>query len=88
MRIPQIFMLLALISILTNSCGNRHSRKDNLPIQEDNTPSTKELQKLKSDPNEKNKAVPNRNYQDSILKKRKKSRGLDSLKPKVAMMGT
>ncbi len=79
-------MLLALLSILTHSCSNRQGRKDNLPNQEDNTPPAEDLQKLKSDPNKKNKAVPNRNNQDSILKKRKHSRDLDTLKPKVAML--
>lgn len=79
-------MLLALLSILTHSCGNRQGRKLNPPNQEDNTPPAEELQKLKSDPNKKNKAVPNSNNQDSILKKRKQSRDLDTLKPKVAML--
>lgn len=66
------------------SCKYTQTKKDDTP-QENSTPSADEHQKSKSVP-KKDYPIPDKSAKDSILKKRKKSKDLDTLKPQVALL--
>ncbi len=85
MRIPQIITLMVLFCGLYVSCRHLQNRKDDTP-KEQNTPSADEHENPDSAP-EKDSRIPDKNPKDSILKRRKQSKDLDTLKPKMAMMG-
>jgi len=79
MKFPQIFMLLAVFCITLFSC------RENVPKEENNIPSAEEHQNRKSTP-KKNSNKPGGYSRDSIIKKQRKSKDLDTLKPKIAML--
>ena len=83
MKFPQIFVLLALIGMLIFSC--RDTQIKNSPKQENSIPSAEEHQRPKFDP-KKADPRPQENNRDSILKKQKKFKALDTLKPIVVML--
>ncbi|MRX63438.1 hypothetical protein [Maribacter luteus] len=85
MRIPQIFILMVLFSVLLTSCKEIHTKYDDTENQEKRTPSIEEHQNSRSTPKE-DYQVPNKSSRDSISKKRKKSKDLDTLKPKMALL--
>ena len=85
MKFPQIFMLLALLGMLAFSCRETQIKKGNNPNQENSIPSAEKHQEPRFDPKKAN-PKPQELSRDSILKKQKKSKDLDTLKPKVAML--
>ncbi|EAR02279.1 hypothetical protein [Maribacter sp. HTCC2170] len=83
MKFPQIFKLLALLCFFAAlSCKEASVKDKHAPKEEKNIPSAEKHHKFKSTP----KNDPKRSIQsrDSILRKQKKSKDLDTLKPKVA----
>ena len=87
MKFPQIFVLMALFYIFISSCRDTQLKQENSPNQENSIPSAEEHQRPRLTP-KKGYPQPDERSRDSILKKRKKSKDLDSLKPKVAMLKT
>jgi len=85
MKFPQIFVLLALFCMIIFSCRDTQSKQENSPNQENSIPSAEEHQRPRLTP-KKGYPQPIDHSRDSILKKRKKSKDLDSLRPKVAMV--
>jgi len=85
MKFPQIFALLLLFCLVLFSCRDTEKKEDNSTKQENSIPSAEKHQRPKFAP-KKSYPQPNDRSRDSILKKRKKSKDLDSLKPKVAML--
>jgi len=85
MKFPQIFALLVLFCMIIFSCRDTQTKQENSPNQENNIPSAEEHQRPKLNP-KKGYPQPNESSRDSILKKRKKSKDLDSLRPKVALL--
>jgi len=85
MKFPQIFVPLVLFCIIIFSCRDTQTKEENSPKQENSIPSAEKHQRQKFAPK---KVYPQHEERsrDSILKKRKKSKDLDSLKPKVAML--
>lgn len=85
MKFPQIFVLLALFGMLAFSCRETQIKKEDNPKQENSIPSAEKHQRPRITP-KKADPKPQEIPADSILKKQKKSKGLDTLKPKVAML--
>jgi len=85
MKFPQIFMLLALFGMFIFSCRETNPGKGGIQEQQNNIPSP-EKQKLEESFPKKPLDKPNRIFHDSLLKKQKKSKGLDTLRPKMAML--
>ena len=87
MKFPQIFVLMALFYMFISSCRDTQLKQENSPNQENSIPSAEEHQRPRLTP-KKGYPQPDERSRDSVLKKRKKSKDLDSLKPKVAMLKT
>ena len=85
MKLPQIFVPLILFCIIIFSCRDTQTKEENSPKQENSIPSAEKHQRQKFSP-KKVYPQPEERSRDSILKKRKKSKDLDTLKPKVAML--
>lgn len=85
MKLPQIFVPLVLFCIIIFSCRDTQTKEENSPKQENSIPSAEKHQRQKFSP-KKVYPQPEERSRDSILKKRKKSKDLDTLKPKVAML--
>ena len=85
MKLPQIFVPLVLFCLIIFSCRDTQTKEENLPKQENSIPSAEKHQRQKFSP-KKVYPQPEERSRDSILKKRKKSKDLDTLKPKVAML--
>jgi len=85
MKFPQIFVLMTLFCMIIFSCRDTQTKEENSPKQENSIPSAEEHQRPRLTP-KKDYPQPEERSLDSILKKRKKSKDLDSLKPKVAML--
>ena len=85
MKFPQIFVLSALFWMILFSCRDTQTIQEDSPNQEDSIPSAEKHQKQRFSP-KKGYPQPEERSRDSILKKRKKSKDLDTLKPKVAML--
>ncbi len=85
MKLPQIFVPLVLFCIIIFSCRDTQTKEENSPKQENSIPSAEKHQRQKFSP-KKVYPQPEERSRDSILKKRKKSKDLDSLKPKVALL--
>ncbi len=85
MKLPQIFVPLVLFCLIIFSCRDTQTKEENSPKQENSTPSAEKHQRQKFSP-KKVYPQPEERFRDSILKKRKKSKDLDTLKPKVAML--
>ena len=85
MKFPQIFMLLALFGMFIFSCRETNPEKWNIQEQQNNIPSP-EKQKLKEYFPKKPLDKPKGIFRDSLLKKQKKSKDLDTLRPKIAML--
>ena len=85
MKFPQIFVLMTLFCMIIFSCRDTQTKEENSPNQENSIPSAEEHQRPRLTP-KKVYPQPNERSRDSILKKRKKSKDLDTLKPKVAML--
>jgi hypothetical protein len=89
MKFPQILMLLVLSCMLIFSCREnvaKEDKEDKEVSPENSVPS--------SDYNHGDESAPNKTYpkpgqksRDSVLRKRRKSRDLDTLIPKVALLG-
>lgn len=85
MRFPQILMLLVVLCVLIFSCRETLGEKETFPQQDTSIPSAEEHQKTK--PTQKKVyPIPGDHSRDSISRKQKKSRDLDTLKPKVALL--
>jgi len=85
MKFPRIFVLMALFCMIIFSCRDTQTKEENSPKQENSTPSAEKHQRQRFSP-KKGYPQPEERSRDSILKKRKKSKDLDTLKPKVAML--
>ena len=85
MKFPQIFVLMAFSCMFIYSCRDTQMKQENSPNQDNSIPSAEEHQKPRYTP-KKDYPQPVERTRDSILKKRKKSKDLDTLKPKVAML--
>lgn len=86
MKFPQIFTLLALLGLFgTFACRDTKIKDEKAPEQEINVPSAEEHRRPKTTPN-KNIPKPAIKSRDSLLKKQKKYKDLDTLKPKVALL--
>jgi PBP1b-binding outer membrane lipoprotein LpoB len=85
MKLPQIFVLLALFCLILTSCRETAKHEEDAIKQENSIPSAEKHQRQKITP-KKDFPQPKDRPSDSILKKRKKSKDLDTLKPKVAML--
>jgi len=85
MKFPQILVLMTLFCMIVFSCRDTQTNKENSPKQENSIPSAEEHQRPRLTP-KKGYPQPHERSRDSILKKRKKSKDLDTLKPKVAML--
>ncbi len=85
MKLPQIFVPLVLFCIIIFSCRDTQTKEENSPKQENSIPSAEKHKRPSFTPK---KVYPQskERSRDSILKKRKKSKDLDTLKPKVAML--
>ncbi|MGB5668143.1 MAG: hypothetical protein WBM53_14980 [Maribacter sp.] len=83
MKFPQILMLLAILCMILFSCREPNPKKET-PI-ENSIPSAEEHHNDTSSP-KKTYPKPKEISRDSILKKQRKSKDLDTLKPKVAML--
>jgi hypothetical protein len=86
MKLPQIFVPLVLFCLIIFSCRDTQSKEENSPKQENSIPSAEEHQRPRLLTPKKVYPQPKERSRDSILKKRKKSKDLDTLKPKVAML--
>ncbi len=67
------------------SCRETSPEKRDIQEQQNNIPSS-EKQKLEESLPKKPLDKPNRIFRDSLLKKQKKSKDLDTLRPKIAML--
>lgn len=78
-------MLLVLFCVFIFSCRDTPGKIETLPHQDNSIPSAEEHQKTKPIPKE-SAPIPLEHSRDSISKKQKKSKDLDTLKPKVALL--
>jgi len=85
MKFPQIFVLSALFWMILFSCRDTQTKQEDSPNQENSIPSAEKHQRPVPT-TKKAYPRPKERSHDSIIKKRKKSKDLDTLKPKVAML--
>ncbi|MBT8305317.1 MAG: hypothetical protein KJN85_00110 [Maribacter sp.] len=85
MKFPQIFMLLVLLGAIIFSCRETVRKEDNTPTPDYSIPSAEKHRRTRPSP-KKIDSIPSENSRESIEKKQKKSKDLDTLKPKVALL--
>jgi len=78
-------MLLVILCTMVFSCRETAYKEEKSPAPENSIPSAEKHQRTIPSP-KKSYPNPSGNSRDSIKRKQKKSKDLDTLKPKVAML--